>query len=479
MPTSLPRWPLASAALASALALAPTTQAQPAPADAELTASPTTPSAAPSAPADENADELQELRERVRKLEERLAEVTGKLEEDELADIIREAEAEAEAEAPDEEQRPEEREFLWGALALQKLNPEISVSGDFLAGVILNETKFYSGPTERSGFLLRALGVHLQHQLDPYSTFKGALDIAPDFTGEGIVSLEELYVTWHGLIESTSLTVGAFRQNFGVVNRWHEHDLDQVDFPLPIRLLFGPTGLAQTGISFKWFMPPVIADANELTLEITNGQNETLFAGQYHSIPTSLAHLKNYYDLSDATYLELGLSGMVGFNNRRGFHPAPERPSELRDEPWRTTFAAGADLTVHWSPPRQARYRSLTWRTEGYYVNKQMPAHIDDGVRHAWGLYSYLDYQLTAQLFAGLRGDVALPTERSEHVHAWDLVTYLTYWQSEFVFLRLQQSYGENIPYPYPEEAVPLRERDARIIFQVNFAAGPHKHEKY
>ena len=43
----------------------------------------------------------------------------------------------AESKAPEEEARPEEREFLWGALALQKLNPEISISGDIVAGIII------------------------------------------------------------------------------------------------------------------------------------------------------------------------------------------------------------------------------------------------------------------------------------------------------------------------------------------------------
>ena len=71
----------------------------------------------------------------IQKLENEIAQISAKREEEELAQLI--AEADAEAKAPESETKPEERTFLWGALALQKLNPEISVSGDFVAGLII------------------------------------------------------------------------------------------------------------------------------------------------------------------------------------------------------------------------------------------------------------------------------------------------------------------------------------------------------
>ena len=66
-------------------------------------------------------------------------------------------------------------------------------------------------------------------------------------------------------------------------------------------------------------MPPIISDANTLTLQITNGQNEHLFSGDMFSIPAGLLHLKNYWDLSRDAYFELGLTGMIGQNNQRGY----------------------------------------------------------------------------------------------------------------------------------------------------------------
>jgi hypothetical protein len=415
------------------------------------------------------ADENGAVEKRLDQLEADLARVTSQVEEDELAELLREAEAEAEA--PMEEERPEERQFLWGALALQKLNPEISLSADIVGGLILRPNRFYAGENDRSGMPVREVSLHLQHVLDPYSMFKSAFSFSPEHGAE----LEEIYITWFGLLESLSVTVGRFRQGFGVINRWHEHDLDQVQYPLALQQTLGEEGLAGSGVSVKWFLPPLWAHANELTLEVTSGENEALFAGEHFSIPSTLAHIESYYDLTPSTYAELGLTGMVGFNNRRGVPADAAGAQRLVDEPWRETWVAGADLTLQWTPPQQARYRSLTWRSEAFWVAKQRGP---SAWRRSWGAYSYLDYQLAERWFAGVRGDVALPTERESQQTTWDVVPYLTFWQSEYVYVRLQYAYTRRLPVVRPGGEL-VRRDDNRVLLQIDFAAGPHKHEKY
>jgi hypothetical protein len=432
-------------------------------------------------------EEVEKLRKRIDALERKLGSVTDKVEETELEKIVREAEAEAKA--PEEQDKPEQREFLWGALALQKLNPEISFCGDFVAQLVLDGDKYYAGRDDRSGMPIREISLQFQHVLDPYSRFKAAINFIPWPDVE--VEPEEVYITWFGLVRSLSLTVGRFRHDFGIINRWHGHDLDQVDYPLALTLTLGEGGLAGNGFAVKWFLPPLWAHANELTMAVTDGESETLFAGEHFSVPVGLVHLKSYYDLTESTYLELGLSGAFGVNNRRGY--VPPGHDEIQDEDWRRTVALGADLTLHWQPPRQAKYRSLTWRTEYYFVDKQTPDDPDDGERQSWGLYSYIDYQLGTRWFAGVRGDAALPTIRGQYNDdkiAWDVVPYVTFWQSEFVYLRLEYRHGRNIPHVLQsggagggtenkQDGALARRTDNRVLFQVDFAAGPHKHEKY
>ncbi len=432
----------------------------------------------PAAP-DGGETREQQLEERIEEMEKKYEALVARMEEESLERMIQDAENEARA--AEEEPRPEDREFLVGALSLQKLNPEISFSADMLAGLVIDDTRFYAGEDDRSGMPVREIGLHFQHVLDPFSMFKSAIAFSPS---EG-VAVEEVYVSWFGIIPSVSFTLGRFRQNFGVLNRWHVHDLDQTRHPLAMRLVLGDEGLVGDGFSVRWLMPSLLAHVNELTLEVVDGSNETLFAGEHFSIPSTMLHLKNYYDLSDDTYLELGLSGMFGFNNRRGLL---NEERELVDEPWRKTWVAGADLTVFWSPLQQAKYKSFTWRSEFFYAGKELGPLEDAAYGHSWGAYSYLQFQLAERWFAGVRGDIVLPTERDSDELAWDAVPYLTFWQSEFVYFRLEYQHGQDIPctaWREPNarlagyEEIVGRRTDNRVLLQVDFAAGPHKHEKY
>jgi hypothetical protein len=411
----------------------------------------------------------QELEQRLRELERKHDALASQVESDSAERLVQDAQNEAQA--AEQEPHPEDRAFLEGGLALQKLNPELTFSGDILAGLVVNDGKFYAGESDRSSMPVRGVGLHFQHVLDPYSMFKSALHLSPHHG----IGIEEVYVSWFGLLPATSLTVGRFRQNFGIVNRWHEHDLDQTSHPLALRLVLGDEGLVGQGLMLKWLMPSLWAHANELTLEVVDGTNENLFAGEHFSVPSSMLHLKNYYDLTRSTYLELGLTGMFGFNNRRGLLT---NDGELVDEPWRRTVAAGADLTLYWSPPQRAKYESFVWRSELYYASREVPVDDTERWSDAWGLYSYVQYQLSERWFIGVRGDVVLPVVRSGNQLAWDVVPYLTFWQSEFVYLRLEYQHGQNIPYLAPSGAL-ARRTDDRVLLQIDFAAGPHKHEKY
>jgi hypothetical protein len=435
----------------------------------------------PPAPGEERTRE-QQLEERLTEIERKYQKLVARMEEESLERMVQDAQNEARA--AQEEPRPEDREFLEGALSLQKLNPEISFSADLLLGLVIDDTRFYAGENDRSGMPVREVGLTFQHVLDPYSNFKAAINFIPE-PGAERLEVEEVYVSWFGIVPSMSFSVGRFRQNFGVVNRWHGHDLDQTGYPLALEQVLGEGGLAGDGLGARWLMPSLWAHVNELTVEVVDGSNETLFAGEHFSVPSTMLHLKNYYDLNDDTYLELGLSGMFGFNNRRGLLNGEY---ELVDEPWRKTWVAGADLTLFWSPMQRARYRSFTWRSEFYYANRELPADEPGDVSHSWGAYSYLQFQLAERWFAGVRGDVVLPTMRDSDELAWDIVPYLTFWQSEFVYFRLEVQHGRDIPYTTWEkpaarqadyEEVIGRRTDNRVLLQIDFAAGPHKHEKY
>jgi hypothetical protein len=388
---------------------------------------------------------------KVAELEKRIKVLEEKIEQSDLDKILNEAEVTA-----DKTEKKQSKEFKSGQRSLQAINPEISVTGDAFGTYLFNKDQF--NKDGRSGANLRVLGLHFQSNLDPFSLTKVALEFSP----EGF-ELGEAYLTWTNVFPGLNVTAGKFRQQFGVVNRWHEHALDQFDFPLALTTILGNDGLNQIGLSLDWNMPSLIADANSFTLQITNAQNDNLFAGEMYSFPAFLGHLKNYYDLTRNTYLEFGLTGMSGKNNSRGF-----MDDKKVIEDTRYTVVGGADLTIFWEPLNQALYHSLLWRSEFFYADKDEPV---GGSIRVYGGYSYLEYKLSERWQAGVRFDYTQPfVMDNDNMHVFQIVPYITWWQSHWVKLRLQYNYadGKNTEIP-----------DNVLRFQIVWAAGPHKHDRY
>jgi len=402
---------------------------------------------------DSDADDSQEtaVPSEVGSLEARIAELEAAVQEAQLQRLL--DRAEVYAALPDAEEDPSSRTFSSGSRSMQRTNPEISVSGDVLFTLDANDDLAEGRPVG-SGARIRTLGVHIQSVLDPYSLTK----IAFDFNDDMEFNLEELYVTWFGLVPSMSFTVGRFRQHFGQLNRWHDHDLDQVDYPEVIHATLGDGGLVSNGLVVKWFAPPLWAHANELRVEITDGDSGHLFSGERFSVPSGMARLKSYWDLSEATYLELGLSGLYGWNT------TPWVSDPFGTEVWARTAVGGADLTLFWSPPRRAKYASFTWRSEALIGRKE---RADGTWVNTGGAYSYVMTQAGPKWFMGVRGDLAWHPDEVEPVV--QVVPFATFWQSEFLYLRGEYRLalqGEDDP-------------SHMGVIQVDFAAGPHKHEKY
>jgi hypothetical protein len=393
--------------------------------------------------------------------------------EDELASLRQLAQAEAAKEKPAEENQ-ENVTFKSQGLGLQALNPEISVTGDFLFS-----TRDDSTSEQNNDFNFRTLGVHIESWLDPYTHFKSAVEFH-----EGETELGEAYFTLFNLGKDINLTLGKFRQQFGVVNRWHKHGLDQVDYPLALREIFGEDGLNQTGVSVDWLMPPLGESAQQLTFQLTDGSNHRLFGGNTSNRPSLLAHYKNYRDLSKDTYMEWGLSGLVGWNEEWQVGSFTTTQESIK-----TTTVLGADLTVLWEPTERMRYRNIEWRSEAYWLNKDILAPDGSGADtiRAWGLYSYLQSKISRTIDVGVRGDFYEPDTKSYAANPYwtslsplavtaknpylsQVCPYITWWQSPFVMFRAEYDYSNGRGIENPEHVVWL---------QAVFAAGPHKHERY
>ena len=368
-----------------------------------------------------------------------------------------------------------ERKFIAGDLSRQAENPELSIVGDFVYRL-----QSIDNLRNNSDAMLRNLGVHYETYLDPYTKFKGAVPVKED-----ISNLGEAYITRFGLTPNMNFTIGKFRQQFGVVHRWHMAGLDQVEFPLAMRRIFGDGGICQNGISLEWQLGTSGKTTQELTMQLTESTNNRLFAGNTRGMPSMLLHLKSFRDINDSTYQELGLTGLAGINDQWTIKKAGT--VDIIDKT-RPVYAFGIDFTHLWEPVDNMRYRNFMWRTELYGTKKEIlePDSGDKGSIFAWGGYTNLQWKLDRQLESGIRIDYFEPDSQKYAAVAglslnplavvavspseWQLCPYLTWQQSPWVKYRLEFDYksGNNMG---PDER--------RVMLQCIWSAGPHKHDRY
>lgn len=322
---------------------------------------------------------------------------------------------------------------------LNRANPEISATADVRLQVNPD------APTT-DNVDVREFEFSFQSALDPYAKTKIFLSASD----EG-VSVEEGYAYWSGLPGGLRLDLGRFRQQVGELNRWHPHALPESELPLVLREYFGDEGLKGDGLGLYWTAPfgGGAAGTYELWGQATLANNEALFGGGRRL--AGLGHLNVFWAVSPTVFFQIGGS-VVGGDN-------PD--SSL------ATVVYGADFRLTWRPPAQALYRSFTLRGEGYTNRRK----IGGAVQHFSGAYVSAQYQVSRRLFAGARFDWVEPLDVPGR-HTWAIVPVLTWWQSEWVYLRLEWQH----------------QRDAllggystgnRILIQTVWAIGPHKHETY
>ena len=338
------------------------------------------------------------------------------------------------------------------------LNPEISATGDVRGSLVR------PGP-QTASFDPHEFELSFQSALDPFSATKVFIGLH-----DGEVDVEEGYVYWAGLPGHLRLDLGKFRQTIGELNRWHLHALPEGEYPLVLQRYLGEEGLAQTGISLYWPLPfSGRLGAYELTAQVTKGVNEALF-GPYGDRPSYLGTLSGFWQLSRAVYAQVSVTGLAGegHDSVTIIPPClPPGPCQPITEAQRIRSRLGAlAWRVTWRPPAEAQRREVTLRGEVYALQRTVDG--DPVLRH--GAYAAAQIRLGRRWIGGVRGDWVETTDlASDRPSEWAVTPTLTFWQSEFVFLRLQWTHHRDL----------LGETSDRFGFQAVWAMGPHKHELF
>jgi hypothetical protein len=321
-------------------------------------------------------------------------------------------------------------QFVERSRDLNRLNPEISVTGD---------VRFHADrdAPAQDNVEVREFEFSFQSALDPYSNTKIFLSLK-----EGEIDLEEAYAYWTALPGRLRLDVGRFRQQLGELNRWHPHALPGSEYPLVLREFLGEEGLVGNGVGLYWVAPfgGGAAGTYELWGQVTLADNELLFDGGNRL--SGLGHINAHWELSRSSFFQLGASGLYGEN--------PDADLKTR--------VVGFDARFTWRPPERAMYRSFTLRGEGYALTREVAGSSETRL----GGYVNALYQLGRQWYIGAQYDLV---ELAPGVRHWQLSPHITWWQSEWVYLRAEWQRPKDGP--------------DRFVIQAVWSIGPHKHEIY
>lgn len=383
---------------------------------------------------------------------------------DALADLRAAAAAAAAAGGAPEPVAQGDQAFVGRQRALQSLNPEISVNADVFAH--LNQDA-----TGEDNFVPREFEISLKSALDPYSRASIAIsrhvegaEIHPfeldaeeeeEEHGSGF-GLEEGYVEWVSLPGGFGVKMGKFFQRFGTLNRWHSHALPFQSRSLPHLAYLGEEALSQAGVSVSWLAPfGGAAGTYDATVEVTRSESGALF-GESAGLSV-LTHVNAFWTLGSSTDLDLALSWIGG-------------DYEGEDESF-TRNAYNAELAFNWIPPATSRQRGLTVRA-GWMAVDRLDAPTSPGTSDrdlATGIWSAAEVRLSPSWLIGGRFD-RVENPADPDVTQWLVSPTLTWWQSEFVRVRLEYDVLSGLS---------GGDGSGRFVLQTTFAMGPHKHATY
>jgi hypothetical protein len=393
---------------------------------------------------DSLAAELRALRARLDSLRSELARIAGRpaaardtvpaAPGDDLAALRAAAAAAVGRDTTQTADTASDRKFVGRERNQSQLNPEISVTGNF-HGRVQTERP------QQENFELHEVEISFQAALDPYSHTK-------IFAGvhEGGLEIEEGYFYYTGLPGRLRLDVGVFRQQLGELNRWHLHAVPETEYAVALTTFTGEEGLGGAGASLYRAFPGL--GTHEVWAQVTLGNNEGLFDGGNR--PAYLVHLNNFWQLSRSTYAQVGVTGVYGTNP---------------DTALKTTLG-GVDARLTWRPPARALYREWTLRGELFALRKERSGTGETRL----GGYVGTTYKLGQRWIAGARYDYAEAPEGPNAI-VRQVVPSLTWWQSEWVFLRAEYTRR------FTDGGLGLPKN--QLIVQAVWAIGPHKHETY
>ena len=194
------------------------------------------------------------------------------------------------------------------SLAQSKVNPDISLNTLF---TFRQGTEGNNPNAEASnGFALQEAELRLSSNIDTY--FRGDVILAVEQNEnkanpgepEYVVEPEEIFIDTLNL-PGITLRMGKFYPYWGRTNQEHTHSFAFVDAHQTRETIFGEEGFNETGLAVSYLLPTPWYF--EIVAQALSGENENLFGSDAQDDVVGVLFVKNLWDLSDSSTLELDL----------------------------------------------------------------------------------------------------------------------------------------------------------------------------
>ncbi|HJR43795.1 MAG TPA: hypothetical protein VJ812_17005 [Gemmatimonadaceae bacterium] len=371
-----------------------------------------------------------------------------------------------------------------------RLLPDVSAIGDVLSDFSPDGSTLEEGERVQ----IREIELGFQAAVDPYFRADIFLGLHAD-----AIEVEEAYLTAVALPWGLQGRIGRFHMPIGKQNTTHRPELHTIEYPYVIQRYLGAEGSAGNGLWVsKIFSPLGFYQELQLTAvndfgageEHAHDEEEDEHGGELEADEPAnkrlsgigyAARLRNFWDISEATNLEVSASAAT---QRRaqpiGCLPDPDTEVPCSDLGGPTAANArqsivGADVTFRWRPLQQGLYKSLILQAEVMRVlNERSPelpvvpgaeVEFEGPTRDVTGAYAFARYQLSRRTYLGARYDWLEDQEvEGDDLHA--LSGYFTFFPSEFSKFVLGY-----------ERLMPAGDAKAlnRIVLQTTFSIGPHR----
>src|SRR3989475_376365 len=363
--------------------------------------------------------------------------------------------------------RPREPFSLYGRRGSGQLLFDMGIAGDFVGSFAPHNVQKSGAGTfgaETNRFFPREVELALFGQIDPFARAEVRIEASESSPGaETTVSLAEANLTLLTLPYGFQAKLGQMRNRFGLTNVIHEHDLSFVDRPNVLRNFFGDEGLVEKGVEVTW-VPDFLPFYLEALVGAFNGDNTTAFGYGRITQPLVTGRLRTFFELSDTSAIQLGISGATG--------QTPDRLSST---------ILGYDVKYKYRPEGWL-HPLLTLSSEGLYSMRRVEELItvDDNLvgkkstRDAFGWYLQGEVQPVRRWAFGARYDASqFPTQPG---FEWAIGPYVSFFPSEFLRFRLGYKYTERDR----TQITPFNQNDAtaravnEVFFQASFVLGAH-----